>query len=107
MDNKQIVLSPEEEQELHDGRALYEMTQGAGFAILRRWFEDRAFHVWVDPRNIEGPDQEKQWKWQELQAFFAATTAKEVLEDIQKSINKAEYLEKKRNGEVSVKSLKI
>lgn len=107
MDNKPIILSPEEEQELHDGRALYEMTQSAGFQILRRWFEDRAFHTWVDPRNLEGPEQEKQWKWQELQAFFAASTAKEVLDDIQKAINKGEFLERKRNGEMQVKSLKI
>lgn len=105
--NKLIILSPEEEMELDEGRALYEMTQTRGFQILKRWFEDRAIHTWVDPREVEGPESEKEWKWRELNAFFAASNAREVLEDIQKAINKAEYLEKKRNGEMPVRAMKV
>lgn len=101
-------LSPQEEQEYKDGMALYEMTKTAGFQVLKRWIEDRAFHTWVDPREIENsPDARKEWEWRELNAFWAATTARELLENVYQSINTADYLGKVKSGEISVKQMKI
>ena len=94
MENKPI-LTPEEEEELRAGQEYYEMMQTPGFRRLQRYFEDAAFHSWVDPREINSPDAEKEWKWRELQAFFAANQARETLEMLQQAISKAEFLEKK------------
>lgn len=101
-------LSAEEEKQYRDGMALYEMTKTPGFLVLKRWIEDRAYHTWVDPREIENsPDARKEWEWRELNAFWAATTARELLENIYQAINTADYLDKVKTGEISVKSMKI
>ncbi len=102
-----IVLTDEEKKEKSDGQFLFEMTQTPGFEVLKKKFEQLAFHSWVDPRTIEGPDAKKQWEWQELNAFYAASNASEIMEWIQQSISKAEYLEKKRRGEAGVRTMSI
>lgn len=106
-EQKQILLSEEETKEKSNGQFLYEMTQTPGFAVLREKLETLAFHSWVDPRSIDSPDAEKEWKWRELNAFYAASNAKELMEWIQDSIAKAEYLEKKRRGEIQTRPLAI
>jgi hypothetical protein len=106
--DKQIVLTQEEQKELQNGRALYEMTQTAGWKIVEQMFTDAMVHTWVDPRTIEGPEAEKEWKWKELQAFFAANQAKEVLEAITKIINQGQYMEAKQRGEIAqAKAMRI
>ena len=80
------------------------MTKTEGFTVLREKLEALAFHSWVDPR--ETPNKEE-FLWRELNGFHAANNAKELLEWIQQSISKAEYLEKKRRGDLDVKSFKI
>lgn len=105
MDNQKLL--PQEEQELREGQELYEMTQSAGFQIVQKWLEDMAFHSWVDPRTVEGPDSEKEWKWRELNAFYAANNARELLERIQKAISSSEYYEKVKSGEVKRRPMKI
>jgi len=94
MDNKK--LTPEEEKELREGQELFELSKVPGFKILEEWLNDMAYHSWVDPREIEGPDAEKEWKWRELNAFHAANNARELLERIQKSVSRSEYLDKKK-----------
>ena len=93
-------LSEVEEAELRDGQYIYEMTKSPGFKILQEKLEDVAFHSWVDPREIEGDNPEKVFMWRELNAFHAANNAKELLEWIAKTISQAQYLEKKKSGEV-------
>lgn len=104
---QQIKLTPEEKQEKSDGQFLHEMTQTPGFKVLREHLETLAFHSWVDPRTIEGPDAEKEWKFRELNAFYAADNAKGMIEWIGQKIGRAEGLEKKRRGELLVRPLTI
>lgn len=108
MDNP-VQLNAIEEQELQDGQALYEMTKTTGFQVLKRWLEDMAFHSWIDPREInsKGGPSEEEWKWRELNAFHAANNARELMERIQKAISQADYLDKKRHGEIKIKSFKV
>lgn len=92
-----INLSREEEKEMQDGQALYEMTQTSGFKVLQEKLDDLAYHSWVDPR--EAPSKEE-WEWRELNGFHAANTARELLEWVSKAISNSEYLEKKKKGEI-------
>lgn len=102
-----IKLNEEEDKELSIGQALYEMTKSAGFQELKKKLEDLAFHSWVDPREIESPDAEREWKWRELNAFHAANNARELLEWIQSQISRSEYLEKKRTGQIKTERMRI
>jgi hypothetical protein len=97
-----VKLTRAEEQELNEGQALYELTKTEGFKVIENWLNDMAYHSWVDPREIEGPDAEKEWKWRELNAFHAANNARELLERIQKSVSRSEYLDKKKKGEIDL-----
>jgi len=101
------TLLQEEQTELRLGQELYEMTQTPGFQILKTWFEDMAFHSWVDPREIDGDNGKSEWEWRELNAFHAANNAKEILERIQQMISRAEYLDQKKKGEVKVRPMKV
>lgn len=96
--NKKIELNEQEKKELREGQALYEMTKSAGFQVVSEWLKDMAFHSWVDPRETQDKEE---WEWRELNAFHAANNARELLEKIQKSISQAEFLEKKKNGEIT------
>lgn len=95
--NKKIELNEQEKKELREGQALYEMTKSAGFQVVSEWLKDMAFHSWVDPRETQDKEE---WEWRELNAFHASNNARELLEKIQKAISQAEFLEKKKNGEV-------
>ena len=101
------ILSEEEKKQRSDGQMLYEMTQTPGFSILKERLEQMAYHSWVDPREIVGPGAKKEWEWRELNAFHASNNAAELLGWINQVINHAEYLEKKRRGEVGVRPLTI
>lgn len=102
--NKPIILNEGERAELEQGQSLFEMTRTRGFEILKKRLEDLAFHSWIDPR--EAPDKES-FLWRELNGFHAANNARELLEWIQEQISKADYLEKKKNGELKVRPMKI
>jgi len=97
-------LSPQEEKELREGQEIYEMTKSAGWAHIKTWLEDLAYHSWVDPRAA-GDKQE--WEWQNLNAFHAANNAKELLERIQKVISQSEYYEKVKSGEITRRQMGI
>lgn len=101
---KDFELNELERKELNEGQSLYEMTKTAGFEILRQKLEDLGYHSWVDPRDV--PDRQE-WEWRELNGFHAANAARELMEWIQKSISRSEYLEKKKRGEIQVKPMKI
>lgn len=107
MDNPKLNLNHEEERELREGQALYELTKSSGFEYLKARLEDVAFHSWVDPREIEGPEAKKEWEWRELNAFHAANNARELLEWIQTRISRSEYLEKKKLGEIKVERMTL
>lgn len=100
----QPVLQEQEEQELHDGRALYEMTQSEGWKIFSGWLSDMAFHSWVDPRSSESKED---WMWKELNLYHSANIAKELLEGIQKSVNQSDFLMKKKSGEIKNRSMRV
>ena len=102
--NEQVQLKEEERTELVEGQSLYEMTQSAGFAVLKKWIEDLAFHSWVDPRETKN---KQAWEWRELNAFHAANNARELLERIQKAISQSEYLEKIKSGEIKRERMQI
>jgi hypothetical protein len=93
-----MELKPEELKERSRGQNLFAMTQTPGFNELKEHLEEMAFHSWVDPR--ETPNKEE-FLWRELNGFHGANLAKELLEWIQQCISKAEYLEKKRRGEIN------
>lgn len=116
MDNQQVVkpekkgrdLKDEEKVEMREGQQLYEMVQSAGWKIVRRWLDDRAYHSWVDPRTIEGAEAEKEWKWRELNAFHSADVAKQIMDDIQRMVDRADYLGKVASGEtIEAQRMKI
>lgn len=96
-------LNAQEEREMQDGMALQEMTGTAGWLVLKGWLEDMAFHSWVDPRGTT----EEEWKWQELNAFHASNTAKELIQSIEQMISRAQYLHKVKLGEVTNKRMRI
>ena len=94
---KQSLISGEEQQQLSNGQAVYEMTKTEGWKIVEKWLKDLSFHSWVDPRGTK----KSEWEWAELNAFHASNNAAELLDAIQKTINDAEYLDKVKRGEVS------
>ena len=99
------VLNRQEEKELSEGQALYEMDKSnIGWQVVKRWLTDAAYHSWVDPRQTKS---KKEWEWQELNAFFAANNAKEILENIAKAVSQAEYLDKVKNGEIQRNKMRI
>lgn len=102
--NKIIELKEEEKKELNEGQTLYELTKHPGFQVIRDYFEQLAFHSWIDPR--ETPSKEE-YLWRELNGFHAANNAREFLEWLKERINRADYLDKKRTGELQVKPMKI
>ena len=107
MDNQDDFqkLNEAEEKELRDAQTLYEMEKSnAGWQIVKKWLEDMAFHSWVDPREVE---DRKAWEWRELNAFHASNVAKEILENIRKAVDRAEYLQKVKTGEIERKRLTI
>ena len=109
-EKKGKTLTPDEERELNDGDALYEMTQNnPGWKIVANLLQEMAFHTWIDPRSIDKPGglSKEEWEWRELNAFHAANNAKELLESIQKMISRAEYLGKIRSGEITNRSMRI
>lgn len=100
-----IKLNEQEEQELRKGQDLYEMVKGsAGWQIIQKHLEQLAYHSWVDPRDC--PSKEE-WEWRELNGFHAANAATEILNMIEESISRSEYLDKKKKGEVKVEAMKI
>lgn len=101
---KILQLNDVEEVELREGQAVYEMTQSAGWEVIKKRLEDVAFHSWVDPREVEN---EKDYLWRELNGFHAANNARELLEYIQKMISAAEYLDKKKKGEINIRPMSI
>ena len=104
-DNNQQKLNPGEVQELTDGQALYEMEKNnVGWQIVKSWLDGMAFHSWVDPREATS---KKDWEWRELNAFHAASMAKEILENIEKADSRAEYLDKVKSGEIDRKKMTL
>lgn len=97
-------LNEQEERELSQGLALYEMTKTEGFEILSNWLKDRAYHTWADPRETSNQEE---WIWRELNAFHASNNAKELLEAISQSISRAEYLDKVKKGEIAKGRMRI
>ena len=69
-------LTEDESKKLTDGMALKEMTASKGWKIVEGWLKSRAFHAWVDPRDTKS---QKDWMWQELNAFHSADVAKQIL----------------------------
>jgi len=104
-DEIEKILNEQEEKELAEGQALYEMEKNnPGWQIIKKWLTDAAYHSWVDPRQTK---DEEEWKWREINAFHASNNAKEILEEIAKLTSRAEYLDKVKSGEIQRKSMKI
>ena len=98
-------LTDIERKEMRDGFALEEMVKTSpGWQIIRKMFEDRAYHMWSDPRESAS---EKEWMFKELNSFWAATNAKELLMEIDRLISQAQYLDKVSKGEVDQRPMKI
>ena len=98
-------LTQEEDQEMRIGSALLQMeAESEGWRIVKAWFEDMAFHSWVDPREVE---DKATWEWRELNAFHAANNARELLEKITKLISRSEYLQKVKAGEIDQRNMRI
>lgn len=100
LSNGTVKLSPQEEQEMREGMALYEMTQSTGWKIVEQWFKDRAFHTWADPKETNNAVE---WQWRELNAFHASNNAREIIEAITQVISRSEYLQKLQSGEIKQK----
>lgn len=103
MQDNNKKLNEFEEKELREAHDVYEMSQSAGFKILKEKLNELAYHSWVDPRGAN----EKDWMWQELNAFHSASVAKEILDWIDTTIARGTYLGKKQKGEISTGPMKI
>lgn len=104
-EKKGRALSKEELEEWRTGNALHEMEQTSeGWKVIKKMLEDAAFHSWIDPRECK---DEKEFMWRELSAFHASNNAKELLTEVERLINRADYLGKIQSGEISVKKFKI
>jgi hypothetical protein len=91
-------LNDEERKEVQVGFALEEMDKtNPGWQIVKEMLKDRAFHTWADPRATKS---EREWMFQELNSYWSATNAKELLEDIAMRISRAQYLDKVAKGEI-------
>jgi len=97
-------LTPEERKDLREGQSLLEMTKTSGWEVIKRMLENRAYHSWVDPRETESKEE---WMWRELNLYHSSQVAMQLLEDIQKSIDKAEYIGKIASGEIDQRHMKI
>lgn len=107
MDNQEKKgkeLNIEENKELRDGMALLEMDKlNPGWQIVKQMLENVAYHSWVSPIGMD----KDEWMFAELNAFHAANNAKELLENIQKLISRADYLNKVKDGTIDTRSFKI
>lgn len=95
---KEQQLSSEEVEEMRDGQSLYEMTQSSGWRIVKRMLEELAFHSWSDPRQAKSLEE---WAYREINSFYGAANAKELIESIQVKIDRADHLSKVRSGEIN------
>ena len=96
-------LTLEEEQEFRDGSALYEMTQGLGWQVVKRILENLAYHSWTDPRGMN----KEEWEFAELNSFHAANNAKELLETMERLISRADALGKIKSGETKRRNMRF
>jgi len=91
-------LTDEEEKAHREGSALEEMVETSqGWAVVKKLLEDRAFHTWANPREAKSMDE---WNYMELNSYYAAANARELLEIVEKAISYAHHLGKVKNGEV-------
>lgn len=97
-------LTPEQAKQLREGMVLKEMMNTEGWKIVDGWLKSRAFHSWVDPRETA---TQKEWLWQELNAFHSADVARQILQDIQSAIELADELEDVRLGKRDLMNYKI
>lgn len=97
-------LNEGELEELRSGQSVYEMTQTSGWKVVEGWLQDMAYHSWVDPLET---DSEKQWVWRELNAYHAANIAKQFIDNIQKAIDRGDYLDKVSKGVIEERRMKI
>ncbi|HAR39174.1 MAG TPA: hypothetical protein DCS09_11710 [Porphyromonadaceae bacterium] len=104
-DSKGKELTSEERKELQEGFSLEEMEKGSsGWKIVKKWLETRAFHTWANPRETDSMDE---WTWKELNAYYAASNARELLDQISQAISRADYLDKVQKGEIETGRMKI
>ena len=97
-EKKPIELTDEEEKTYRDGMALEEMVgSSTGWQVVKKLLEDRAFHTWANPREAKSM---KEWNWMELNAYYAASSARELIEIIDKAISDAHYFGKIKSGEI-------
>src|SRR3990172_5362889 len=69
-------LNEQEERELAEGQALYEMEKNnPGWQMIKRWLTDADYHSWVDPRTTKN---KKEWMWQERNAFHSFNKEKNM-----------------------------
>ena len=104
-EKKGRVLTDEERLEKVEGDLLFAMTRMPGWKIIERILTRLAFHSWADPMETKKLDE---WAYMELNSYYAAHNAKELLREIQDMMNRADWLAKVENGEVEdVKKFQI
>jgi hypothetical protein len=97
----QKALTPEQEQRMEEGFAVEEMTKMPGWQVVANLLQTMAFHSWVDPRTVEAGvgSSKDEWLWRELNAFYMANNAKELLETVNSYISEAHQLHSQKLGE--------
>jgi hypothetical protein len=104
-DKKGRDLNEEEKKEMRNGQDISVLTQMPGWKIIEDWLKMRAFHSWVDPRETSSKEE---WDWRELNAFHSADVSKQIIDEIQRMISRADYLGKVVSGEIEdAKKFKI
>ena len=104
-DKKGRDLNDGEKKEMRAGQDLHAMSQTTGWKVVEQWLKDRAFHSWVDPRETTSKEE---WDWRELNAFHSADIAKQLIDEVARAIERADYLGKVASGEVEdAKKFKI
>ncbi len=97
-------LNSDEIQRLREGVDLSTMLETPGWGIVKKKLEELAYHSWADPREV---DSMKEWSWRELNAFYAANNAKELLRFVEEKIEQGDYLTKIKSGEIKTRKMKI
>jgi len=97
-------LSPEELEKVRDGGDLAVLIETPGWQVLKKKLEELAYHSWSDPREINSL---KDWSYRELNAFYAANNAKELLQFIEDKIAEADYLAKVKSGEIQTRAMRL
>lgn len=88
-------LTEQEDRKMQDGFALEEMFHSAGWSIVQDILQNMPKSN-IDPRG----KTEEEWKFAQLNAFWAGTVASELLAGLYDLVNESHQLQRIKLGEI-------